>query len=144
MNQPRLGQPLRFLDPAEERRLREALEKLSINVAVETSSELKNVYSPTHAINTQRPDNKHAVVKFEVTNAVPTTDFRLFCDTADGKLGASLLSYRPDANDEGAPRLAGSDPRRRDRAVRRVRLLRRGHERPDGEARQRVHVRLDS
>jgi Ca-activated chloride channel family protein len=77
------------------------VEKLSINVAVETAIELKNVYSPTHAINVQRPDNKHAVVKFEATNTVPTADFRLLCDTADGKLGASVLSYRPDANDDG-------------------------------------------
>jgi Ca-activated chloride channel family protein len=77
------------------------VEKLAINVSVETTAELKSVYSPTHAINVQRPDNKHAVVKLEVTNAVPTADFRLLFDTADGKLGASLLSYRPDANDDG-------------------------------------------
>jgi len=77
------------------------VEKLAINVAVETAADLKNVYSPTHAINVQRPDNKHAVVKFEATNTVPTADFRLFFDTADGQLGASLLSYRPDANDDG-------------------------------------------
>jgi Ca-activated chloride channel homolog len=77
------------------------VEKLAINVAVETTAELKSVYSPTHAINVQRPDNKHAVVKFEATNTVPTADFRLFFDTNDGKLGASILSYRPDANDDG-------------------------------------------
>jgi len=77
------------------------VEKLAINVAVETTGELKNVYSPTHAVNVQRPDNKHAVVKFEATNTVPTTDFRLLCDTADGPLGASLLSYRPNTSEEG-------------------------------------------
>jgi Ca-activated chloride channel family protein len=77
------------------------VEKLAINVAVETTAELKNVYSPTHAVNVQRPDNKHAVVKFEATNTVPTTDFRLFCDTADGPLGASLLSYRPNTSEDG-------------------------------------------
>jgi Ca-activated chloride channel family protein len=77
------------------------VEKLAINVAVETSVELKSVYSPTHAVNIQRPDNKHAVVKFEATNSVPTADFRLLFDTVDGKLGASVLSYRPDANDDG-------------------------------------------
>ncbi len=77
------------------------VEKLAINVSVETAVDLKNVYSPTHAVNVQRPDNKHAIVKFEATNTVPTTDFRLLCDTADGQLGASLLSYRPDANEDG-------------------------------------------
>jgi Ca-activated chloride channel homolog len=77
------------------------LERLSIDASIESSIEIKSVYSPTHAANVQRPDNKHALVKFEATNVVPTADFRLLYDTADGKLGASLISYRPDANDEG-------------------------------------------
>jgi Ca-activated chloride channel homolog len=77
------------------------VEKLSIDVAIETAEELKSVYSPTHAINVQRPDSKHAVIKLEVTNTVPTTDFRLLFDTAAGKLGASVISYRPDSSDEG-------------------------------------------
>ncbi|MCI0357331.1 MAG: VWA domain-containing protein [Planctomycetaceae bacterium] len=77
------------------------VEKLAINVAVETAVELKSVYSPTHAVNVQRPDNKHAIVKFEATHTVPTADFRLLFDTADGQLGASLLSYRPDSGDDG-------------------------------------------
>jgi Ca-activated chloride channel family protein len=77
------------------------VEKLSIHAAIETSRELKSVYSPTHAINVQRADNKHAVVKFEATHVVPTTDFRLLFDTADGQLGASVLSFRPDSSDEG-------------------------------------------
>ena len=77
------------------------VEKLAIEVAIETSAELKSVYSPTHAVNVQRPDNKHAVVKFEAANAVPTTDFRLLFDTVAGQLGASLLSYRPDGGDDG-------------------------------------------
>ena len=77
------------------------VEKLAINVAIETAAELKSVYSPTHAINVQRPDNKHATVKFEATNTIPTSDFRVLFDTVDGKLGASLISYRPDAGDEG-------------------------------------------
>ena len=77
------------------------LEKLSIDVSIESSLEIKSVYSPTHPIQTQRPDGKHATVKLEATNQVPTTDFRLLYDTADGQLGASLISYRPDANDEG-------------------------------------------
>jgi Ca-activated chloride channel homolog len=78
-----------------------AVEKLSIRAAIETSHELKSVYSPTHAINVERPDNKHAIVKLEATSTVPTTDFRLLFDTADGKLGTSVISYRPDTSDEG-------------------------------------------
>jgi Ca-activated chloride channel family protein len=77
------------------------LDKLAIHATIESSHDLKSIYSPTHSVNVERPDNKHAVVKFEATNAVPTTDFRLFFDTADGKLGTSVVSYRPDSSDEG-------------------------------------------
>lgn len=77
------------------------IEKLSIQATIETVHELKSVYSPTHAVNVERPDSKHAKVKFEATNCVPTADFRLLFDTADGKVGASVIAYRPDSNDEG-------------------------------------------
>jgi Ca-activated chloride channel homolog len=77
------------------------VEKLSLNVTIESSHELKSIYSPTHAVNIERPDSKRATVKFEAKNTVPTSDFRLFFDTQDGKLGASLVSYRPDKDEEG-------------------------------------------
>ena len=77
------------------------VERLAIQVAIETAQELKSVYSPTHAVNVERPDSKHAVIKLEAKEIIPTTDFRLMFDTADGKLGASLVSYRPEAGDDG-------------------------------------------
>lgn len=77
------------------------VEKVSIEATIETTAELKSVYSPTYAIEVKRPDSKHAVVKYEAKNAVPATDFRLFFDTNDGKLGASLISYRPENSEEG-------------------------------------------
>ena len=78
-----------------------ALEKVSIEASIESNLEIKSVYSPTHAINVQRPDSKHALIKFEAANQIPATDFRLFYDTIDGQLGASLISYRPEGNDDG-------------------------------------------
>jgi von Willebrand factor type A domain len=69
--------------------------------AERAASEIKTVYSPTHAVNIQRPDANHAVVSLEHTNVVPANDFRLFFDAAPGKLSANVLSYRPDSNDEG-------------------------------------------
>lgn len=77
------------------------LEKLTLNVSIESTEEIKNVYSPTHAINIQRPDSKHATISLEQTNVIPSTDFRLFFDSAAGKLSANVLSYRPDGSDEG-------------------------------------------
>ena len=77
------------------------VEKVSIEATIESSDDIKSVYSPTHSIEVKRPDDRHAIVKYEVTNQVPAGDFRLFYDNAAGKLGASVLSYRPDKDQEG-------------------------------------------
>jgi Ca-activated chloride channel family protein len=78
-----------------------AVEKVTFQVAIESSAKIKNVYSPTHAIETKRPDNRHAVIKFTATNEVPTSDFRLFYDIGKKQVGATVMSYRPDGDDDG-------------------------------------------
>ncbi|MCO6455033.1 MAG: VWA domain-containing protein, partial [Pirellulaceae bacterium] len=77
------------------------VERVAFDVSIESSQEIKSVYSPTHSIDIKRPDAKHAIVKYEGRHEVPTADFRLFFDTAKTKLGASVLSFRPDAGDDG-------------------------------------------
>ncbi len=77
------------------------LEKLDVQVSIESSISIRNVYSPSHALTIERPDEDHAVVKFSATNSVPSSDFRLFFDVNPDKLGTSLLSYRPNANEDG-------------------------------------------
>jgi Ca-activated chloride channel family protein len=77
------------------------LKELTIRVAIEASSDIKNVYSPTHAIDVQRSDNRHAVVTFRSTNKVPSNDFRLFYDVGRGPLGTSVVSYRPEGGEDG-------------------------------------------
>jgi Ca-activated chloride channel family protein len=77
------------------------LDKFSLQLAVESSAKLKNIYSPTHAIELQRPDSRHAVVSFESKKTIPAEDFRLFFDAANGEAAASLVSYRPEKDEDG-------------------------------------------
>jgi Ca-activated chloride channel family protein len=77
------------------------VEKVEINVAIESGSQIMNVYSPTHSVEIHRPDSHHATVKLASTNDVPVSDFRLFYDVAPGTLGASVISYRPEAGEDG-------------------------------------------
>ncbi len=77
------------------------VEDVTFDVAIQSTDEIKSVYSPTHSIDVQRPGKHQAVVKFEAKNQIPTSDFRLFFDTAGGSLGASVLSYRPEPNEDG-------------------------------------------
>jgi Ca-activated chloride channel family protein len=79
----------------------EPLEKLGIRVAIESGDKIKNVYSATHKIEIDRPDKKHAVVKYEGKDLVPGEDFRLFYDSGEGQVGASAVSYRPKSEDDG-------------------------------------------
>lgn len=79
----------------------EPVERVAFNISIESSTEIKSVYSPTHSIEVKRPDNKHAVVKWEEKNTVPTNDFRLLYDAAQEKLGASVVAYRPNQDEDG-------------------------------------------
>ncbi|MBP87034.1 MAG: hypothetical protein CMJ64_10015 [Planctomycetaceae bacterium] len=77
------------------------VEKVDFQIAIESGIEIKNVYSPTHSINIQRSDAHHAAVSLTAKNVFPTGDFRLFFDVGKGKFGTSVVSYRPDAGDDG-------------------------------------------
>jgi len=77
------------------------VEKVEINASIESSIEIKSIYSPTHSIEIKRPGKNNAVVSYVSKNTVPTSDFRLFFDVAKGKLGANVISYRPDEKEDG-------------------------------------------
>src|SRR3990172_5787002 len=53
-----------------------AVEKVDIRLTIESVAEIKNVYSPSHAVEIQRPDNQRATVTLTSTNEIPTRDFR--------------------------------------------------------------------
>ena len=77
------------------------VEKYSLNVNIQSQSPIKNVYSPSHAIEIKRPGDKNAVVSYSRSNEVPGSDFRLLFDVGSEAVGASGLSYRPDVGDDG-------------------------------------------
>lgn len=99
------------------------LEKLDVRLTIESQLEIKNVYSPSHPIEVTRTDGRHATVSYTRTNDVPVGDFRLFYDVDRGQLGASVVSYRPDAGDEGyflllaSPQVKAADAERPKKTV---------------------------
>jgi uncharacterized protein YegL len=91
-----------FLYPlAAARYTSQPIEKLVLNTTIDSTTDIKNVYSPTYAVNVQRPTSKQAIVRYEASNVVPTSDFRLLYDVGDAKIGASVIAYRPDTGDDG-------------------------------------------
>jgi Ca-activated chloride channel homolog len=78
-----------------------AVEKVNIHATIESHEAIKNVYSPSHAIEIKRPDDRHAIIAFTAKNEVPGGDFRLLYDVGKGKLSTRVLSYRPDPTQDG-------------------------------------------
>jgi Ca-activated chloride channel homolog len=77
------------------------VESVRVRLAIENEVEIKNVYSPSHVVDVQRPDDRRAIVTFEAKDTVPAIDFRLLYDVGKDRIGSSLISYRPNGADEG-------------------------------------------
>jgi Ca-activated chloride channel family protein len=77
------------------------VERVELRVAIDSQAGIKNVYSPTHAIEIKRPDDKQAIVTYISKNEVPSSDFRLLYDVGKGPVSTRVLSYRPEKDDDG-------------------------------------------
>jgi len=80
----------------------EAVEKVAIRLTIDSQEPIKNVYSPTHAVEIKRPDERHATIALACKNEVPTSDFRLFYDVGKGKVSTRVVSYRPEKAKTGS------------------------------------------
>ncbi|NQU24769.1 MAG: VWA domain-containing protein, partial [Candidatus Nealsonbacteria bacterium] len=100
-----------------------AVEKVTIRATIESQDEIKNVYSPTHAIEIKRPDDHHATITLTKENEVPTTDFRMFYDVGKGKVSTRVISYRSDTDHDGfflllaSPKIKAPDEKRAKKTV---------------------------
>lgn len=79
----------------------EAPETINVQFAIDSTGPIRNIYSPTHTMNIERTGNRNAIAKYSASREIPTGDLRLFYDTADSPVGASLLSYRPTSGEDG-------------------------------------------
>lgn len=75
------------------------IEELSVNLSLENSAAIKNIYSPTHDVSIERKGKKRALISLKQQHVVPTSDFRLYFDARDGEVGTSLLTYREEGQD---------------------------------------------
>jgi Ca-activated chloride channel family protein len=77
------------------------VESLNLTVRVETTDQIKTIYSPTHQLEIQRPDDHHAVARLTLKDSYAPDDFRLLYGTVNGLVGMNVVSYRPTENDDG-------------------------------------------
>lgn len=77
------------------------IEKLAFQLTLESTVPIRNVYSPSHPLEVKRPDERRAVVAYSASNESPRTDIRLLFDVGREAVGAKVLSYRPNPDDDG-------------------------------------------
>ena len=77
------------------------IDTLNINFRINSTQPIKTVFSPSHAVDINRPDDNHANGKLTLKHVTAPDDLRLFYGTRDGLVGMNLISYRPDPNLDG-------------------------------------------
>lgn len=70
------------------------IEAVSGRVEVESNDPLRNIYSPTHAIDIKRPGDKRSLVSFESESGQELRDFQLFYTISKEDFGLTLLTHR--------------------------------------------------
>ena len=71
------------------------------NVALDTATPLKNVWSPSHAVEIVRQGEKAAKIAYEASGGSLEEDFVLLYDTDASDLGLSAIAYQPDTGQPG-------------------------------------------
>ncbi len=77
------------------------IERLRLNLQIDSRDPIKSIYSPTSEATIDRSGEHEARVRLEMHDVIPDRDFRLIYTLADGSVGASVLSYRPSASEDG-------------------------------------------
>ncbi|MFO0953941.1 MAG: VIT domain-containing protein [Isosphaeraceae bacterium] len=99
------------------------IQKLSFNLRIESRDSIKSIYCPTYDARIDRSGDHEARISFEQRDVIPTADFRLITTLSEGKVGASLLSYRPSQGDDGyflllaSPEVRAEPSRRQPKSV---------------------------
>ncbi|MBN1256176.1 MAG: VWA domain-containing protein [Planctomycetes bacterium] len=79
---------------------RQTIGKVAIKVSLNSQGELKNIYSPTHSIDTSRQDDHHAIAGFESNDLLPDRDFELIWSESDDEIGATWLTHKAAGEDD--------------------------------------------
>lgn len=90
------------------------VDNLNITVRVNATDQIRTVYSPSHEISIDRPNDKTAVCKMSLKGVRAPDDFRLMYGTENGLVGMNVISYRPQGSEDGYFLLLASPELKRD------------------------------
>ncbi len=72
---------------------------VSGRIELESKEPLRNVYSPTHAIDTKRNGERRSVISFETQAGKEPQDFQLFYTLSNEDFGVTLVTHRDPGKD---------------------------------------------
>ncbi len=75
--------------------------EFGLEVTVKSAAPILNIYSPTHTVDVQRPNDREAKVTYTQRHTTLEKDFQLFYSVSDKEVGLDLVTYRPDAKEPG-------------------------------------------
>jgi len=77
------------------------LEDFSIKATLKSQHAIQNVYSPTHAIDIKRTNDKVVDINFQRSQALLDKDFQLFYSLGDKDVGLTAIMHRPVSSENG-------------------------------------------
>ncbi|AMV38221.1 VIT domain-containing protein [Planctomyces sp. SH-PL62] len=77
------------------------IRRLSVRVAITSKDSIKSVFCPSDDARIDRTGDHEVRVSLDRSDVETANDFRAVYTLAEGALGASVLSYRPSAGDDG-------------------------------------------
>jgi len=77
------------------------IESVRVRVDIKSKADVTAVYSPSHDLKTERKDPRHVIATYEAVKTLPTTDFQVYYKAANEQVGATLLTWQPQAKNDG-------------------------------------------
>ncbi len=74
-------------------------EEIKVDVKIASAQGLRTIWSPTHVISSNRPDNNNAKVGMLEKNALPDKDFLLYYSVSNSELAANLITHKTEGDD---------------------------------------------
>jgi len=99
---PREGETVEYTYPLRaESAVARTLEDFSITATIKSQHAVQNVYSPTHAIDIKRKNDREASITFDRNQGLLDKDFQLFYSLGKKDVGLTMLTQRPAGADKG-------------------------------------------
>jgi len=73
----------------------------TIQIQINTTTAVKNIYSPSHRVEVRQENDRRATVTFEANHAIDGRDFLLYYSLDPNEIGATVLTHRPYSDKSG-------------------------------------------